>query len=82
MDTSTIIFYLIIGLAIIIVVRAVFLVIRNTKRKNKWLPTIKPGDICKTSYSNEYLNFEIIEVKDEEVVVKTTIGKRWIHPKK
>lgn len=63
----------------------IYKVIKSENEKLIWIDTIQVGDTCRVvTVKNEIQmnNCKIDELKDDTVILKIEINKRWLYPPK
>ena len=64
------------------VIRIIVGVIKSERNRKAFAPTMKPGDKVCAPILNDRVDGEVLEVNDDEVVIKITVPKSRVYPQK
>ena len=64
------------------VIRIIVGVIKSERNRKSFAPTMKPGDKVFAPILNDRVDGEVLEVNDDEIVIKITVPKSRVYPQK
>lgn len=65
-----------------ILIRIIVGVIKSERNRKAFTPTMRPGDKVCAPILNDRVDGEVLEVNDDEVVIKITVPKSRVYPQK
>jgi preprotein translocase subunit YajC len=73
---------ILITLMVIMVIRIIYKLIKSERLRKEFITTMKPGDKVYVPVVDNKFYGEIIEVNDDEVIIKVKSPKRIVYPNK
>jgi len=80
---KTILLGILIGILISIIIIIIFKAVKNELNRERYMELMKPGDDVNVLLSSNSIDqAEIVEVREQTVVIKTVVPKDRVYPNK
>lgn len=82
MDTTNYTFVILLGLMVSTALTIIIRIIKSERKRKAFSTTMKIGDSVYSPILNDKVEGDVLEVNDDTVVIKVTVPKSRVYPRK